>query len=180
MEHQSEYAVKEILQGCGEDITRDGLIETPKRYIKFLKEFLNPAPFKLTTFENNEGSDEMVIVKDINFYSLCEHHLVPFFGTGAVAYIPSGNRIVGISKLARTLDNFARNLQNQERITQQVATFLMESLTPKGVAVVLEARHLCMEMRGIQKPGATTTTSAMIGCFKTDINCRQEFLKLIK
>lgn len=170
--------VKNILEGVGENPDREGLRETPKRYIKFLNEFLNPKEFEFTSFQN-DGSDEMVIVQDIPFYSLCEHHLAPFFGTGAIAYIPVG-RIVGISKLPRTLDMFARRLQNQERITQQVAEKIMQELKPKGVAVVLKARHMCMEMRGIQKPGCITTTSAMFGVFKEDQNCRQEFLNLIR
>lgn len=172
--------VKGLLDACGEDIEREGLLETPKRYIKFLDEFLNPPELKWTTFEEN-GSDEMVIVKDIPFYSLCEHHMVPFFGNAAIAYIPEGGRIVGISKLPRVLDVFSRKFQNQERITQQVAAFINDSsLKPKGVAVVLNARHMCMEMRGIKAMGANTTTSAMLGVFKNDINCRQEFLNLIK
>jgi GTP cyclohydrolase I len=175
-----QECVKGILIAANEDICREGLEDTPKRYIKFLDEFLNPPNFKLTTFEN-EGMDEMVVVKDIPFYSLCEHHLAPFFGIGAIAYIPNG-RIVGLSKLPRVLDQVSRKLQNQERITQQVARMLyIESgLDPKGVAVVLNARHMCMEMRGIKAFGANTTTSAMLGVFKTDINCRQEFLNLIK
>lgn len=160
---------------------REGLKETPDRYVRFLDEFLTHAPFEYKTFENSDGSDEMVIVKDIPFYSLCEHHMVPFFGTAAIAYIPgSDKRIVGISKLPRCLDKFARRLQNQERITQQVAEEIKSELHPKGVAVVLKARHLCMEMRGIQKPGAETITSAMLGVFRQDVNCRNEFLNLLK
>lgn len=173
-----EQAVKDILEGIGQNTSREGLIDTPKRYIKFLKQFTNPEPFEFTTFEN-EDNDEMVIVKDIPFYSLCEHHLAPFFGVGHIAYIPT-KRIVGLSKIPRTLDMFARQPQNQERITKQVAEFLMEKLSPKGVAVVLQARHLCVEMRGVEKPGAITVTSSMTGCFKTEINTRQEFLNLIK
>lgn len=170
--------VKRILQYLGEDSKREGLKETPARYIKFLKEFYDTPEFKLTTFKN-EGMDEMVLVKDIPFYSLCEHHMAPFFGTASIAYIPN-ETIVGISKLPRTLEKFARRLQNQERITHDVADFLMKELKPEGVAVVLKARHLCMEMRGVKKSGAQTITSHMAGCFKTDLNCRQEFLKLIE
>lgn len=170
--------VRRMLDHIGEDIHREGLQDTPKRYVKFLQQFLNPAPFEFTTF-TNDGSDEMVIVKDIPFYSLCEHHMAPFFGFGHIAYIPN-DKIVGISKLPRTLDMFSRRLQNQERITQQVAEYISNKLNPKGVAVVLSARHMCMEMRGVQKPGANTTTSAMLGVFKTQINARQEFLSLIK
>jgi GTP cyclohydrolase I len=147
--------------------------------VKFLDEFLNPPAFNFTTFCNEEPNDEMVIVNNISFYSLCEHHLAPFFGVGHIAYIPI-DRIVGLSKIPRVLDMFSRRFQNQERITQQVANYLTENLNPKGVAVVLQARHLCVEMRGIKKPGAMTTTSAMTGVFKTQINTRQEFLNLIK
>jgi len=175
---KEEKAVAELLHYIGQDITREGLKDTPKRYVKFLKEFTNPPPFTFTTFEN-EGNDEMVIVKNIPFYSLCEHHMAPFFGTASIAYIPN-NVIVGLSKIPRALDAIARKPQNQERITQHVATFLMEQLMPKGVAVVIEARHLCVEMRGVEKPGTITVTSAMLGVFKTDVNARQEFLKLIK
>lgn len=180
---ESVYATpKQLIEGVlkcvGEDTSREGLKDTPKRYVKFLEEFLNPAPFNLTTFES-EGMDEMVVVKDIPFYSLCEHHLAPFFGTAAIAYIPNG-RIVGLSKLPRVLDQVSRKLQNQERITKDVAEILTSNLNPKGVAVVLNARHMCMEMRGIKSYGASTTTSSMTGVFKTDINCRQEFLNFIK
>lgn len=147
---REESAVIELLLCMGEDTRREGLIDTPKRYVKFLKQFTNPEKFNFTTFEN-EGNDEMIIVKDIPFYSLCEHHLAPFFGTGHIAYIP-GERIVGLSKIPRVLDLYARKPQNQERITQQVATYLMDQLKPKGVAVVLNARHLCVEMRGVEKP----------------------------
>jgi GTP cyclohydrolase I len=158
---------------------REGLKETPKRYIKFLEQFLNPPEFKFTTFQN-EGCDEMVVVKDIAFYSLCEHHLAPFFGTAAIAYIPNDGLIVGLSKLPRVLLKFASRLQNQERISTQVAEFINEHLQPKGVAVVLTARHMCMEMRGVKAAGAVTTTSAMLGCFKDDDKCRNEFLQHIK
>jgi GTP cyclohydrolase I len=171
-----ELLINGVLQYVGEDVKREGLLETPKRYIKFLNEFLHPPSFEFTTFKAE--NDEMIVVQDIDFYSLCEHHMAPFFGRGAIAYIPT-DRIVGLSKLPRTLDMFARKFQNQERITQQVAEFIMEKLKPKGVGVILKARHLCMEMRGVRKPGTMTTTSAMRGVFKDDLNCRQEFLNLI-
>lgn len=170
--------VARLIDHLGEDINREGLIDTPKRYVKFMQQFLKQEPFNFTTFEN-EGRNDMVIVKDIPFYSLCEHHLAPFFGVGHIAYIPN-DKIVGISKLPRTLDMFARKFQNQERITTQVADFIEYHLKPKGIAVVLSARHMCMEMRGIQKTGANTITSAMLGVFKDDVNARQEFLNLIK
>jgi GTP cyclohydrolase I len=171
-------AVKTLLQGIGQDVNREGLLETPKRYVKFLKEFCSPPPFNMTTFEN-EGNNEMIVVSNIPFFSLCEHHLAPFFGIASIAYIPN-DKIVGLSKLPRTLDYFCRKPQNQERITNEVASYLMEKLQPKGVAVVLKARHLCVEMRGVQKHDCYTTTSAMKGVFYDELNTRQEFLNLIK
>lgn len=174
----AEAAIMQVLAVTGNDVTREGLVETPKRYVKFLDEFFNPADFNFTTFEDDSAS-EMVIVKSIPFYSMCEHHLAPFFGTADIAYIPNG-RIVGLSKIPRVLDLYARRPQNQERITRQVCEHLEKALEPKGVAVVLRARHMCMEMRGVEKPGAETITSAMAGVFKSQFNTRQEFLNLIK
>lgn len=172
-----EHLIRMFLSGLGEDIQREGLKETPKRYVKFYDEFLSPKKFEMTTF--TEKVDEMILVKDIPFYSLCEHHLAPFFGIAHIAYLPSKGKICGISKIPRTLDMFARRLQNQERITNQVANFMMDALSPLGVGVCLEARHLCMEMRGIQKPGAITSTCALLGVFKEG-PARAEFLQLIK
>jgi len=172
-------AVKKILHHVGEDVEREGLRDTPMRFIKFLDEFCNPEPFKFTTFENDGSKDEMIIVSNIPFFSLCEHHLAPFFGTASIAYVPT-DRIVGLSKLPRLLDQVSRRLQNQERITQQVADMLGENLKPKGVGVVLKARHLCIEMRGIKKHDCYTITSALTGCFKTEPSCRNEFMNLIK
>lgn len=177
-EETVEDNVKRLLQYFGEDVTREGLLDTPKRYIKFFKEFLNPPEWNCTTFEG-EGYDEMIVQTNIPFHSLCEHHIAPFFGFGHIAYIPN-KRIVGLSKLARTLETYSRRLQNQERITTQVAEFLQEKLDPKGVAVVLTAKHLCMEMRGVKKHDTHTTTSKMIGKFKDELNARNEFLNLIK
>jgi len=176
-ESPGEDNITRMLQVIGEDPTREGLQDTPKRYLKFMAEFLNPPPFNFTTF-NGENYDELVLSKNIPFFSICEHHLAPFFGVAHIGYIPT-NKIVGISKLPRTLDMFARRLQNQERITKQIAEELTKQLNPKGVAVVLEARHLCQEMRGIKKPGIMTMTSSMTGVFKNDINARNEFLNLI-
>lgn len=170
-------AVKVLLKSIGQDTEREGLLETPKRYVKFLKEFCTPDEFNLTTFEN-DGSNEMIIVSNIPFFSLCEHHLAPFFGTASIAYIPN-DKIVGLSKIPRTLDHFSKQPQNQERITKQIADYLMQNLNPKGVGVILKARHLCVEMRGVEKHDCYTTTSAMMGCFN-ELNCRQEFLSLIK
>jgi GTP cyclohydrolase I len=170
--------ITRVLQYFGEDPTREGLKETPKRYIKFLKEFLNPPKWNCTTFEG-EGYDEMIIQTGIPFHSLCEHHMAPFFGYGTIAYIPN-KRIVGLSKLARTLETYSRRLQNQERITTQVAEFLMEQLDPKGVAVQLTAKHMCMEMRGVRKHNTWTTTTKLIGYFKDNSSARNEFLNGIK
>ncbi len=158
------------------DTKREGLEDTPKRVAKFYKEFLTPEPFTFTTFESEEY-DSMIIQTGIPFYSLCEHHLLPFFGTATIAYLPN-DRIVGLSKLARTIDFYSRRLQNQERITKQVADRLYEELDAKGVAVTLEARHLCMEMRGIKKPGAVTTTSTLLGLFRDNQSVRQEYLAM--
>lgn len=173
-----EDNVTRLLQYFGEDVTREGLQDTPKRFVKFFKEFLNPPDWNCTSFEG-EGYDEMIIQTNIPFHSLCEHHIAPFFGTGTIAYIPN-KRIVGLSKLARTLETFARRLQNQERITTQVAEFLWNELEPKGVAVQLTAKHMCMEMRGVKKHDTYTTTSKMLGVFKDDINTKNEFLRAIK
>ena len=170
------HALKGLLKSYGENPEREGLQQTPERYLKFLDEFLNPAPFNMTTFKN-EGYDEMIIETEIPFHSLCEHHMLPFFGTGTIAYIP-GKKIVGLSKIARTLETFSRRLQNQERITNDVADFLMKELEPLGVAVSLSARHFCMEMRGVKKHNTVTHTTAVRGDFKTDARTREEFLKM--
>ncbi len=173
-----EWHFQQILKQLGEDTKREGLIETPKRYIKFMREFLEPKDFNFTCFDA-EGTDEMIIQKNIPFYSLCEHHTAPFFGFASVAYIPK-DKIVGLSKLARTVDFYANRFQNQERITTQIAEKIQKELNPLGVAVTLKAQHLCMCMRGVKKNDTWTQTSKMIGVFKTDLNCRNEFLSLIK
>jgi len=171
-------SVKNIIAHFDKDADREGLRDTPARYIKFLGEFLNPPDFKFTTFDA-EGYDEMIVQTNIPFYSLCEHHLAPFFGTGAIAYIPK-DRIVGLSKLARVLDKFSRRFQNQERVTKQIADYLMEELQPQGVGVVLKATHLCMTMRGVEKHDTWTMTSQLHGKFLENQACRTEFLSLIK
>lgn len=161
-----------------DDSTREGLKDTPGRYIKFLNEFLNKEKdFKFTTFQN-EGMDEMIVQANIPFYSLCEHHLAPFFGTAVIAYIPD-SKIVGLSKLARCLDFYCRQFQNQERITQQVAERLINELNPKGVGVSLKAQHLCMAMRGIKKHDTYTITTKVTGFIKDDDKARNEFLRFI-
>lgn len=173
----AESHIQRVLQFLGEDTQREGLRETPRRYVKFLREFMKVPDWNFTTFDS-EGYDQMIVQSNIPFYSLCEHHIAPFFGEGVIAYIPNG-KIVGLSKLARTLDLFSRKLQNQERITQQVCEYLVEQLEPKGVAVILKAKHLCMEMRGVKKHDTFTTTSKMYGVFEDDLNARNELLKLI-
>lgn len=168
--------VEKILESLGENPRREGLRETPKRHLSFLKEVTTCPPFNLTTFEN-EGGDDMIVQSDIPFYSLCEHHLVPFFGSAVVAYLPT-KRIVGLSKLARLVEKHSRKLQNQERITYQIAEELFDAVECNGVAVILKARHLCMEMRGVRKAGALTTTSRMVGAFLEDSSAKAELLKL--
>jgi len=176
--NSAEWHFQQILEQLGEDVTREGLIETPKRYVKFLREFLEPKDFNFTSFDA-EGTDEMILQTNIPFYSLCEHHTAPFFGVAHVAYIPD-KRIVGLSKLARTVDLYANRFQNQERITSQIAERLQKELNPVGVAVSLKAQHLCMCMRGVKKHDTWTVTSKMIGAFKDDEKARNEFLNLIK
>jgi len=170
--------IAELLEFMDAEPHREGLRKTPVRYEKFIKEFFTAKPFDVTVFKN-EGYDEMVIQTNIPFYSLCEHHLLPFFGYGAIAYVPD-EKIVGLSKLARTLDHFSRRLQTQERLTTQVTEFLEGKLKPKGIGVVLTGRHLCMEMRGIEKPGTQTTTSSLRGSFKKNSLTRGEFLQIVQ
>ncbi len=176
-EKEVEENVIRLLEYFGQDANREGLKETPKRYIKFFKEFLNPPKWNPTTF-SAEGYDQMIVQKNIPFHSLCEHHIAPFFGTGHIAYIPD-KKIIGLSKLARTLETFARRLQNQERITNQVVDFLMKELQPKGVGCVISAKHMCMEMRGVKKHDTYTTTSALRGVFENK-EVKDEFFKLIE
>lgn len=171
----AERAARDLLVALGEDVDRPGLRETPRRVAHAFAELLTAEPFELTTFPNEERYDELVLVRDIPFHSLCEHHLLPFHGVAHVAYLPD-ERILGISKLARVVDLFARGLQVQERLTVQVAGWLDEQLAPKGVGVMLEAEHLCMTLRGVQKPGTRTVTSALHGLLRDDARTRQEFL----
>lgn len=176
------YHYKEILKLLGEDAERDGLLKTPVRVAKAMEFFthgydLNPAEI-LRSAMFKEDYKQMVIVKDIEIYSLCEHHLVPFFGKAHVAYIPNGT-IVGLSKIPRVVDCFARRLQVQERMTREILTCIQDTLNPLGVAVVIEAHHLCMSMRGVQKQNSLTTTSDFTGAFKKDQRTREEFMHLI-
>lgn len=182
-QERAEKAVRELLYAIGEDPDRHGLIDTPSRVARAYKEmfaglYSNPDEVLNTTFD--EQHDELVLVKDIPMYSTCEHHLVAFHGVAHVGYIPGvDGRVTGLSKLARVVDLYAKRPQVQERLTAQVADALMRKLDPRGVIVVMEAQHLCMAMRGIRKPGASTTTSAVRGQFKTDNALRSEALGLI-
>jgi len=174
---RAEGAARELLLALGADLTDESLRETPRRMAEAYAELLTPRPFNATTFPNDEGYDELVVARDIRFHSLCEHHLLPFHGVAHVGYLP-GERIVGLSKLGRVVDLYARRLQVQERLTTQVARWLGDTLEPRGVGVVIEAEHLCMSLRGVQKPGARTITSALHGAVRDDPRTRQEFLAL--
>jgi GTP cyclohydrolase I len=170
-------AARDLLGALGADLATAGLRDTPRRMAAAYAELLTPDPFSLTTFPNDEGYDELVVVRDIPFQSLCMHHVLPFYGVAHVAYLPA-ERILGLSKLARVVELFARDLQLQERLTTQIADCLNEQLQPKGVGVVLEAEHLCMSLRGVQKPGVKTVTSALHGLVRDDPRTRAEFLGL--
>jgi GTP cyclohydrolase I len=174
-------AVKEILLAVGEDTNREGLKKTPERVARMYAELLGGMledPKKHLGSVFSENYDEIVLLRDIPFYSICEHHLLPFIGSAHVAYLPSGT-ILGVSKLARIVDCFARRLQTQERLTYQIADFIMSNLKPQGVAVVLEASHSCMTIRGIKKPGSAMVTSALRGIFRRDPKSRSEVLSLM-
>jgi len=172
-----ERATHVLLVALGADLDDEGLRDTPRRMAAAYAELLTPAPFNVTTFPNDEGYDELVVVRDIPFQSLCMHHVLPFHGVAHVGYLP-GERILGLSKLARVVELFARDLQLQERLTTQIAGWLHDQLRPKGVGVVLEAEHLCMSLRGVQKPGTRTVTSALHGLVRDDPRTREEFLSL--
>ena len=174
---RTEAAVKELLASLGVDLTLEDVQETPRRVAAMYRELLTPEAFTFTTFENSGDYDELVLVRDIPFVSLCAHHLLPFSGHAHVAYVP-GDRIVGLSKLARVVKHFAKALQVQERLTKQVAELIQDELAPKGVGVVLEAEHQCMTIRGVQATGTRTVTSAMHGLLRTNLATRQEFLSL--
>ncbi|MCO7127038.1 GTP cyclohydrolase I FolE [Sporolactobacillus shoreicorticis] len=177
-----EKAVRMILEAIGEDPDRSGLIETPQRVARMYEEIFqgvrqDPKEYLSKTFD--EAHEELVLVKDIPFYSMCEHHLVPFFGKAHVGYIPRGGRVTGLSKLARAVEAVARRPQLQERLTTEVADSIVETLRPYGVIVVIEAEHMCMTMRGVKKPGARTITSAVRGVFQKDSTARAEAMSLI-
>ena len=174
--------VKLILEGIGEDPTREGLLETPDRIARMYEELAggytdNAADHLRKRF--HVDNNDMVIEKDIHFYSFCEHHMLPFYGTAAIAYIPNGE-VVGLSKIARTVEVFAKRFQLQERLTAQIADVFMEELKPQGVMVLIEAEHMCMTMRGIKKPGSKTVTTVTRGCFADDFQLQQRFLQMVK
>jgi GTP cyclohydrolase IA len=175
----AERAVADLLVALGQDPSSPHLADTPRRVAAAFVELLTPEPFDLTTFPNDEGYDELVIVRDIPFHSLCQHHLLPFEGVAHVGYLP-GHRVVGLSKLARTVDFFARGLQTQERLTSQIAGALQEHLDPKGVGVILQAQHLCMTVRGVGAAGSTTLTSAVHGLLRSDPRSRSELFSLVR
>lgn len=175
--HRAEAAIEQLLQSLGVDLDLEDLGDTPRRVAAMYRELLTPETFNFTTFANTAGYDELVLVRDIPFVSLCAHHLLPFTGEAHVAYLP-GERIVGLSKLARTVQHFARTLQVQERLTKQVADLIQEELAPKGVGVVIEAEHQCMTVRGVKATGAKTVTSTMYGLLRHNHASRAEFLSL--
>ncbi|WEG11378.1 GTP cyclohydrolase I FolE [Pullulanibacillus sp. KACC 23026] len=178
-----EEAVKMILEAIGEDPSREGLLDTPKRVARMYEEVFqglnqNPDEYFATVF--GEDHEELVLVKDIPFYSMCEHHLVPFFGVAHVGYIPKDGKVTGLSKLARAVEAVTRRPQLQERITSTIADSIVKTLSPHGVIVVIEAEHMCMTMRGVKKPGSKTVTSAVRGVFEKDSSARSEAMMLIK
>ena len=173
----AERAVADLLVALGQNPGDEHMRETPRRVAAAYSEMLTPRSFSLTTFPNDEGYDELVVARDIPFHSLCQHHMLPFKGVAHVGYLP-GDRILGLSKLARVVELFARDLQVQERLTKQVADWLQEHLSPKGVGVVLEAEHLCMSLRGVQAAGSLTVTSAVHGLLREDPRSRSEFFAL--
>ena len=180
---EAEKAVEYLIRWAGDDPTREGLKETPKRVVRAFEEFFSgykesPEDFLSKTFEDVQGYEDLVMLKDISFHSHCEHHMVPIIGNVHLAYIPI-KKVVGISKLARTVDIFAKRLQTQETMTQQIANCIEKSLKPKGVAVYIEAFHQCMTTRGVSKPNVSTITSCFLGEFKTDRNMEQRFINYI-
>ena len=178
-----EKAVREILIAIGEDPDREGLVETPKRVANMYEEIfagLYSDPHRLLKVFDEGDNDEMVVVRDIPMYSMCEHHLLPFIGKAHIAYIPADGKVIGLSKLARIVSDFAKRPQLQERLTSQIADFLEENLSPKGVAVVVEAEHLCMTMRGARAAGGNTLTSALRGSMRKDARTRAEVMSLLR
>jgi GTP cyclohydrolase I len=178
IDHEAlQHAVRDVLRALGADVGAAGLRETPRRVAEAYTEMLTPPAFRATTFPNDDGYEGLIVAQAIPFHSLCMHHLLPFRGLAHVGYLP-GERILGLSKLARVVELFARDLQMQERLTVQIADWLQAELRPAGVGVVLEAEHMCMSLRGVQQPGARTVTSALRGAIRDDPETRQEFLAL--
>lgn len=175
----AERAVELLLDSLGVDRSSDGLAETPARVVRAYVELLTPEPFDVTTFPNDEGYDELVVARSIEFASLCEHHLLPFWGVAHVGYIPD-RRLIGLSKLARVVSHFSRRLQIQERLTAEIARWLSDELRPRGVGVVVEAEHACMSLRGARTSGANTVTSALLGLVRDQESTRAEFLALTR
>jgi GTP cyclohydrolase IA len=175
----AEAAARDLLRTLGADIDAEGLRDTPRRVADAYAELLTQQPFRATTFANEDSYDELIVARSIPFHSLCMHHMLPFGGVAHVGYLP-GERIIGLSKLGRVVELFARDLQIQERMTTQIADWLERELEPRGVGVVLEAEHLCMSLRGVQKVGTRTVTSALHGLIRDDPRTRQEFLALTK
>jgi GTP cyclohydrolase I len=173
----AQRAARELLRALGADVESESLRDTPRRVADAYAELLTPQPFRATTFPNEDGYDGLIVARAIPFHSLCMHHMLPFHGIAHVGYVP-GARIIGLSKLGRVVESFARDLQIQERLTVQIAHWLQAELEPKGVGVVLEAEHLCMSLRGVQKLGANTVTSALLGAVRDDVRIREEFLVL--
>ena len=172
-----QVAARDLLSALGADVDAESLQDTPRRVADAYAELLTPQPFRATTFPNDDGYDGLIVARAIPFHSLCMHHLLPFHGVVHIGYLPA-ERIIGLSKLGRVVELFARDLQIQERLTTQIADWLQAELEPKGVGVVLEAEHLCMSLRGVQKLGAKTVTSALHGLVRDDVRTRQEFLTL--
>jgi GTP cyclohydrolase IA len=180
---EAEAAVRTLIRWAGDNPSREGLERTPERVVKSYEEFFegyqrDPEEILRTTFEETEGYDEMVVLKDIDFHSHCEHHMVPIIGKAYVAYLPD-KRVIGISKLARVVEAYARRLQIQEKMTAQIANAINDVLKPRGVAVIVEAEHQCMTTRGVNKPGVSMVTSTMLGAFRDDALTRREFLAIV-
>ncbi len=180
---EAEAAVRTLLRWTGDDPAREGLVDTPARVVRAYEEFFqgydsDPIEILKRTFEETDGYDEMVLLRDVSFESHCEHHMVPIVGKAHIAYLPN-KRVVGISKLARVLDIYAKRLQIQEKLTAQIANAVQDVLQPKGVAVLIEAQHQCMTTRGVHKPGVSMVTSRMLGAFRTNASTRREFMAMV-